>query len=122
MAFFAHDADIAIEIGNLRQAVVEGDQVGEAIHRFQLTAPLQFFGERDAVDLHVAFVKLLHPGENSPVLLQNEIFGDDLSGDFDEAAVVQQKRAKDELLRFEIGGKTLVESNVGERRGHECGI
>ena len=36
--------------------------------------------------------------------------------------ITQQKRAEDELFRFEICGKTLVESNVGERRGHECGI
>ena len=44
------DADVAVEVGNLREAVVERDEVGEAVAGFQLVELHELVGDGDAVD------------------------------------------------------------------------
>ena len=69
------DADVAIEVGDLRQSVVERDQVTQAVHRFELALLHQLFGQRDAVDALAAAVQILHAAVNAAVLLEAKIFG-----------------------------------------------
>ena len=52
------DADVAVEIGDLRQAVVERDQVAEAVAGFQLVELHQLVGDGDAVDFFAAILEL----------------------------------------------------------------
>ena len=41
----AHDPDVAVEIRDLRQPVVERNQIAQAVHRFQFVVPQQFVGD-----------------------------------------------------------------------------
>ena len=69
--FILDDPDVAVEIGDLRQAVVERDQVAEAVAGFQLVELHQLVGDGDAVDLLAAFLQLAHAPEDAAVLFQS---------------------------------------------------
>ena len=49
--FLLDDGDVALEVVELRQPVVERDQIAQAVDRLQLALLHQLVGERDAVDL-----------------------------------------------------------------------
>ena len=98
------DADVAVEVGNLRQAVVERDQVAQAVAGFQLAELHQLVGDGDAVDLLAALVQFAHALEDAAVLLQAEVVGLERAGGLDVEAVVQQNGAEHEALGVHIGG------------------
>ena len=45
IGFVLDDADVAIEVGDLRQAVVERDQVAQAVARFEFVVLHQLVGD-----------------------------------------------------------------------------
>ena len=103
------DADVAVEIGNLRQAVVERDEVAEAVAGFELVELHQLIGDGDAVDLLAALLQLAHAPEDAAVLFQAEVVGLERAGGLDVEAVVEQNGAEHEALGIDIGGKTLLD-------------
>ena len=62
------DADVAVEVGNLRQAVVERDEIAEAVAGFELVELHQLIGDGDAVDRLAALVEIAHAAEDAAVL------------------------------------------------------
>ena len=100
-------ADVGVDVGNLRQAVVQRDQVAQAVAGFQLVELHQLIGDGDAVDLLAALVEVAHALEDAAVLLQAEIVGLERAGGLDVEAVVQQNGAEHEALGVDIRGQTF---------------
>ena len=86
------------DIQDLRQAVVERNQVAEAVVRFQLVEAHQLVGHRDAVDALAALVQFADAGEDAAVLFQAEIVGLQLAGGLYIKAVVEQDGPEHEAL------------------------
>ena len=87
------DLDVAVEGEDLRQAVVERDQVAEAVERFELILLHQLVGDGDAVDSFPALRQIVHAREDAAVLLKREIVRIQVSGDLNEIGVVQENGA-----------------------------
>ena len=117
----ADDLDVAVEIRNARQPVVERDQIAQPVDRLQFVVAQQFVGDSDAVDLLAALVQLRHARENAPMLLQREIVVGDGARDLDEPRAIQQNRTEDEPLGIDVGGKAFLEFYTGSGR-HGSGI
>ncbi len=105
--FVLDDADVAVEVGDLRQAVVERDQVAQAVAGFEFVELHQLVGDRDAVDAFAALLQLAHALEDAAVLLQAEVVGFERSGGLDIQAVVEQDGAEHEALGIDVRGKTF---------------
>ncbi len=108
--FVLDDADVAVEVGNLRQAVVERDQVAEPVAGFQLVEPHQLVGDGDAVDFLAAFVQLPHAPENAAVLFEAEVLGFQGTGGLHEETIVEEDAAEHETLGVLVDGQTFVDS------------
>ena len=110
------DADVAVEVGNLRQPVVERNQVAQAVAGLQLVELQQLVGDGDAVDRLAAILKVAHPLEDAAMLLQAEVVGLEGAGGLDVQTVVEQNRPEHESLGIHVGGKTFF-GHVGSRHG-----
>ena len=106
--FIAHDPDVAVQVRDVRQPVVERNQVTQPVHRFQLVVTHQLVRYRDAVDLLAALMQFRHPHENAAVLLDGEIVQPDHARDLDETRIVEHDRTEDESLGIDVGGKSFV--------------
>ena len=111
--FVLDDLDVAVEREDLRQAVVQRDEIAEAVHRFELVLLHQLVGDGDAVDPLPAFGQIVHAQEDAPVLLEREVVGVQKPGDLDEVAVVEQDRAEHEFLGVNVCGEPSFEGDVG---------
>ena len=67
------DLDVAVEREDLRQAVVERDEVAESVDRLELVLLHQLIGDGYAVDALAAFGQIAHAEEDTPVLLEREV-------------------------------------------------
>ena len=67
------DPDVAVEREDLRQAVIQRDQVAEAVDGLELVLLHQLIGDGDAVDALAAVGQVAHAQEDAPVLLEAEI-------------------------------------------------
>ena len=110
-----NDPGVAVEIGNLRQSVVERDQIAEPVHRFQFAETEQFVRHRHAVDLFVARVQFAHPPEDAAVLFEREILLHDHAGDFDETGIVQHHGAENKALGVYVDRQTSFEGGMLHR-------
>ena len=97
------DADIAVEVRNVRQAVVEGDEVAEAVAGFELVELHQLVGDGDAVDALAAILEFAHAAEDEAMLLQAEIVGFERARDLDVEGVVEQDGAEHEAFGVYVG-------------------
>ena len=116
-SFVLNDADVAFQVEDVRQAVVERNQVAQAIAGFELAVAHQLVGEGDAIDFFGALAQPGHALENAAVFFQAEIVGIQHAGGGHEVGVVHQDRPEHETLGVEIGGQPLIESGAG-RAGH----
>ena len=112
------DANVAVQVRDLRQPVVQRNQITQPVDRFELPLLHQLVRDRDAVDLFAAVVQVLHARENAPVLFEAEIFGLKRARDLQIQVVVQQNRAEHESLSVQICGQTLGEGKFGS--SHRC--
>jgi hypothetical protein len=69
------DADVAVEVGDVGQAVVERHEVAEAVAGFELVELHQLVGDGDTVDAFPALLEFAHAAEDAAVLLEAEIVG-----------------------------------------------
>ena len=100
------------------QAVVERNQVAEAVAGFELVELHELVGHGDAVDVLAALLQLAHAAEDAAMLLQAEVVGLQRAGGLDVQSVVEQDGAEHEPLGVYISGKALV-GGIGD--GHdEC--
>ena len=111
------DADVALEVENLRQPVVERNQIAQAIAGFQLAVAHQLIGQRDAVDLLGALAQAAHALENAAVLLQAEVVGFQHARGREVVRLVHQDRPQHETLGVQICGKALLEGYAGAGHG-----
>ena len=100
-------ADVAVDVGDLGQPVVERNQVAQAVAGFELVELHQLVGHGDAVDLFAALVQFAHAPEDAAVLFEAEVVGFERAGRLDVEAVVQQDGAEHEALGIDIGGETF---------------
>ena len=113
--FVFDDADVAFQIRERGQAFVERDQIGDAVHRFELVLLHQLVGDGDAIDALAALVQLAHAQEDAAVLFQAEVVGFERAGHLDVERVVHQDGAQDEAFGVQIGGKSLFKRDVSVR-------
>ena len=118
-SFVFDDADVALEVRERRQAFVERDQIGDAVHRFELVLLHQLVGDGDAIDAVAALVQLAHAEEDAAMLLQAEVFGFERARDLDVKRVVHENGAQDEAFGVEIGGEATFERDVRRRSCHK---
>ncbi len=111
-----HQPDVGIDVGNLRKAVVQGNQVTQAVAGFQLAELHQFIGDGDAVDLLAAFIDVAHALEDAAVLLQAEIVDLERAGRLYVEAVLQQNGAEHEALGVYIRGQAFLGSVMRRHR------
>ena len=97
-----HQPDVGIDVGNLWKAIVQGNQVAQAVAGFQLAELHQLVGDRDAVDLLAALVHVAHALEYAAVLFQAEIAALQSAGRLDVETVVQQNGTEHEPLGVDI--------------------
>jgi hypothetical protein len=102
--FVAHDRDVAFDVGDMRQAIVERDKVRPSVHRLQFVVALQLVRNGDAVDLLAALMQLQHPREDAAVLFELKIGFGDRRHDFHQTGIVQQNRAENKPLRIDVRG------------------
>ena len=107
--FILDDADVGVDIQDLRQAVVERNQVAEAVAGFQLVEAHQLVGHRDPVDALAALVQLAHAGEDAAVFFEAEIVGLEFTGGLYIKAIVEQDGAEHETLGIDVAGQALIE-------------
>src|ERR1700682_1530765 len=88
------DANVAVEIENPWQAVIQRYQIAEAIAGFQFVIAQQLIGERDAIDPLAAMIQLSHALEDTAVLFEAEIVAFDCAGYLNEVRIVHQDRAQ----------------------------
>ena len=112
------DPYVGVEVGNLRQAVVERDQVAEPVASLELIELHQLVGYRDAVHPFPALLQFAHPAEDPAVLLQAEVIRLQGSGCLDVKPVVQKDGAEHEPLRIDVCGKAFFD-RVLLLHGHE---
>ena len=102
--FVFDQADVGVDVGNLRKAVVEGYQVAQSVAGFQFAELHQLIGDGDAVDFLAALVHVAHALENAAVLLQAEIVDFERAGRLYVETVVQQNGTEHEPLGVDIRG------------------
>ena len=107
----AHDPDVAVEVRDLRQAVVERDQVAQAVHRFQLVIPSSSLASVTRSMLLAARMQFGHAREDAAMLLEGEIVVVQDARDLDETGIVEQHRAEDEPLGIDVCGKAFLEGD-----------
>ena len=96
--FVFDDADVAVEIGDVRQAVVERNQVAQAVAGFELVELHQLVGDGDAVDFFAALLQFAHAAEDAAMLFQAEVVGFERAGRLHVKGVVEQDGAEHEAL------------------------
>ena len=106
------DPDVALQIGEHRQAFVQRYQVADAIHRFELILLHQLVGHGHAIDLLAALIQLAHAQEDAPMLFQAEIRGFERARHLDVQRRVHQNRAQDEPFGVQILRESLFERDV----------
>ena len=114
------DAGVAFEVVNLRQPVVERDQVRDAVHRFEVPAPHQLVRHRHAVDAFALLVERQHGVENAFVLFEAEVVGLENGANDDERRVVEHDGAQYQLFGVGVGWQPSLEGNVA--RGHRSKV
>ena len=108
------DADVAVEVGNLREAVVERDEVGEAVAGFELVELHELVGDGDAVDAFAAILNLAHACEDAAMFFEAEVAGFERAGSLDVEGIVEQDGAEHEALGVDVGREALF-GGVGHR-------
>ncbi len=106
--FVADDLDITVEIRNVRQPVIERNQIAQAVDRLQFVVAKQFVRDGDPVDLLAALVQFAHARKNTAMLFERKVVVRYNSGNIDKARMVQQDRSEDESFSIDVGGKTLL--------------
>ncbi len=96
----------------MRKAVVERDQVAEAVAGFELALLHQLVGYGDAVDALAALVEFGHALEDAAMFLQAEVGGLDEARHLHEGGIVEKDRAEDEPLGVKVDRQPFFESNV----------
>ena len=117
------DPRVVLDVGRARHAVDERGDVGRAADLVELAGPPELFLQRDQIDGVAALGELDHLVEDAAVGVAEEIVGvDDLGGEV-ERVVVQQDRAEDGALRFEVVRQRAFGdggSGMGVARESEC--
>ena len=75
LRLFMNDADIAVKVNQLRQAIVQRDDVAESIDRFELALAHELVRKTDAVDTLTTLEEFSHAGENAAMLFEAEVLG-----------------------------------------------
>ncbi len=109
------DLDVALEVEQLREAVIERDEIAESADAFQLADLHQVVGKRDAVDFLAAFMQAGHPREDAPIGFEGEVVGLDGRGDGEKRLRLQQDRAQHEALGVQVRRQTFIEGNITRR-------
>src|SRR4029079_19152318 len=106
------DARVVLDVGGSRDAVDERGDVGRAADVVQLARLRERFLESDEIDGFAALAEGDHLPEDAPVRVPEEIVrADELDGEV-ERFVVDQNRAEDRALGFEVVWKrTLCRRN-----------
>ena len=102
------EADVAIEVGDLREAVVERNQVAEAVAGFELAEFHELVGDGDAIDVLAALVEIAHAAEDAAMLFEAEVVGLESAGGLDVEVFVR-RAVEDETV-----GDAVVGAAAGE--------
>src|ERR1700691_1418015 len=105
-----------LHVRNTRDAVYELRQISRAAGRFELSAPVQVFGQRNEIDRVLRLAERRHPVEYSPVWIEKEIFGAKLLDPRIEHVIVEQDGTEDAAFGLKILRKRPVEASVGRHR------
>ena len=113
----AHDANVVLDAGPLRNAVDQRRQVRDAADGLDFLAAVELFGERDHVNRASGVLQIAHAREDAAMSVEREVVGLEL-GRLIEDQVVEQDRAENGALGFNGGGKSALETVcVGGRHG-----
>ncbi len=93
----------------LRQSLIQRDQVREAVNRYKLALRAQFIGNRDAVYQFTTLGQIAHPREDPSVLLEAEVGWRQHGSNGVEIRMVQQNRTKHKTFGVGIRWKPLLE-------------
>ena len=109
------DANVAVEIGDLRQAVVERNQVSQAIDRFQLALLHQLVGQRHAIDRSPRSYKSFMRAKMRRCFSRLKSSWFDHARHLEVNGVVQQDGAEHERSASRLEGKTFLEGQISGR-------
>src|SRR5215469_43749 len=109
---FFHDARIVLHIRHARDAGGELRNVWGPAHCLEFAAPVQVFRERNEIKGLLLFAKADHPFVNSPVLIEEKIVAAQLFNRCVERVVVEQDRAEDAALGFNVMRKRTFDLGV----------
>jgi hypothetical protein len=116
--FLFDDAGVVIDVGNARNAVEELGEVRRASRGVEFAAAAKGLAEGDDVDGLLGFGELDHALEYASMRIEEEIGWPELFHRGVESVIIDQHRAKDAALGFEIVGQSALESGS---RGHGLG-
>ena len=114
--FLFDDLRVVLDVGRSRHAVHKRRDVGRSTDFIEIAGASELLLERDEINRVAAFDQFDHLVEDAPMRIAEEIGGvDDFRGEI-EGVVVEEDRAKDGALRFEIVRQRAFSYSVGHRK------
>ena len=113
---FLHDARVVLHVGDARQPVGQLRNVRHAARRFEHPVAAEVLHQRDRVDRVALFGELDHALEDVAMLGKEEILGTQPLHGGIQHVIIEQHRAQDAALRFDIAGKRSFEGYVSRSR------
>ena len=100
--FLFDDAGVVLDVGRTRHAVGQRRDVGGSADLVEVAGASKLLLERDEIDRVAALAERDHLVEDAPVRVAEEVARVDQLRGVIERLVVDQDRAEDRLLSFEV--------------------
>ncbi len=98
----ANDSNVVLDRRPVRHTVQQTGDVAHIADCLQVLLLLQFFDQRDDVNRPRRFGQIHHPRINTPVRVNGKIFRLKMLGCIVEGVIVEQHRAQDGALGFNV--------------------
>ncbi len=102
----ADDANVMLDRRPVRDAIQQAGNVADIADRLQVLLLLQFFDQRNDVNRPGRFSQIHHPRINPPVRVDGKVFRLKMLGRIVEGMIVEQNRAQDGALGFNVSRHT----------------
>ena len=109
----ADDLYVVLDARTVRNAVDQSGDVADVANRLQFLALIEFFDQRNHVDRSRGLGQIDHAGEDAAMRIEREVLRLQMLGGFVVGKIVEQDRAQDGALGFNVRRKRVRETVIG---------